>query len=218
MEVNGSYSSIPSVAEESIFLDDSKDADQLRVDFLKMLTAQLEYQDPMDPVENTEFTAQMAQFSSLGEQQKGNILLQELIAAQSSNQLNQVVSYIGNQVVYDGDKTTAADGKATARFKMEEPGVADIKLYDENGKYVTSVTQAFGSGDQSYQFDDAALPDGAYSFAVTVSGENGSSIVAKTYEAGRVTGVVNGDAGIELEVNGKAVTLADVHRVEQIAS
>jgi flagellar basal-body rod modification protein FlgD len=215
MEVNGNYSSIPVVAEESVFADNSKDADQLRVDFLKMLTAQLEYQDPMDPVENTEFTAQMAQFSSLGEQQKGNELLQQLISAQSTNQLNQVVSYIGNQVVFDGDKTTAANGKATARFKMEEAGVAEVKLYDQNGQFVRSATGSFSKGDQSFQFDDEALADGNYSFTVSAQGSGGGAIKAKTYESGQVTGVVNGESGVQLEVNGHTLSLADVYRVEQ---
>jgi flagellar basal-body rod modification protein FlgD len=218
MEVNGNYSNIPTVVEESQFADTSENADQLRMDFLKMLTAQLEYQDPMDPVENTEFTAQMAQFSSLGEQQKGNELLQQLINSQSTNQLNQVVSYIGNQVVYEGDKATAENGSLSARFKMGEPGVADIKLYDENGEFVQTATQAFGAGDQSYTFADEALADGSYSFTVQVRQDGGGSIAAKTYEAGKVTGVINGDAGVELEVNGHTVSLSDVHRVEQRAS
>jgi flagellar basal-body rod modification protein FlgD len=218
MEINGSYSNVPTVSADSIYEDTSKDADQLRMDFLKMLTAQLEYQDPMDPVENTEFTAQMAQFSSLGEQQKGNELLQELISAQSTNQLNQVVAYIGNQVVYEGDKTTASEGKATARFKMSEAGVADINLYDNNGKFVTSTTQSFSKGDQSFEFDDDILADGDYSFSVAVRGGDGGSIVAKTYEAGKVSGVVNGDSGVQLEVNGRTLSLADVYRVEQLAS
>lgn len=218
MEVNGNYGSVPSVVPESKFANDTKDAEQLRIDFLKMLTAQLEYQDPMDPVENTEFTAQMAQFSSLGEQQKGNELLQQIIASQSVNQLNDVVSYIGNQVVYAGDKTTAADGKATTRFKLEEDSIADIKLYDQNGQFVTSASKSFSKGDQSYQFNDPALADGNYSFAVSVRQEDGGSVAAKTYTAGKVTGVVNGDSGVQLEVNGRSISLVDVRRVEQLTS
>ncbi len=218
MEINGSFSSIPTVVEDSIFEDTAKDAEELRTDFLKMLTAQLEYQDPMDPVENTEFTAQMAQFSALGEQQKSNQLLEQLISSQQVNQLNQVVSYIGKRVVFEGDKTTATDSTATVRFKMEEPGVADITLYDDTGRYVTSATQAFTSGDQSFQFSDDMITDGDYSFAVSVRSDNGGSITAKTYEAGEVIGVINGDSGVEIEVNGRTMSLDSVHRVEQIAS
>jgi flagellar basal-body rod modification protein FlgD len=218
MEINTNYSSVPNVAEESIFGDESQDADQLRIDFLKMLTAQLEYQDPMDPVENTEFTAQMAQFSSLGEQQKGNALLEQLISAQNGNQLNQVVSYIGKSVVFEGDKTIAQDGAATTRFKMEEEGDVEISLYNDNNQFVTSAVGHFGKGDQSFQFSDAALADGNYKFTVAVQDGSGGSIVAKTYEAGEVTGVVNSDSGVELEVNGRTLSFTDIRRVEQQTS
>ena len=218
MEINGNYGNVPTVNEKSIYADDSKDADQLQIDFLTMLTAQLEYQDPMDPVENTEFTAQMAQFSSLSEQQKGNELLQELISSQNVNQLNQVVSYIGNQVVFEGNKTTSTNGQATTRFKMPEAGTAEISLYDQGGNYVDSVTQSFSKGDQSYQFNDDSMADGQYTFSVSMLQEGGGVVAAKTYESGKVTGVVNGDTGVQLEVNGSTISLDNVHRVEQQTS
>jgi flagellar basal-body rod modification protein FlgD len=218
MEINGNYGNIPTATDESKYTDTSEDAEQLRIDFLKMLTAQLEYQDPMEPVENTEFTAQMAQFSSLGEQQKGNELLQQLISSQNVNQLNQAVSYIGNQVVVEGNKTTAADGKATTRFNMNDGGVADINLYDQNGLLVQSATKSFGGGDQTFEFSDAALADGQYTFSVSIRDDAGGSVEAKTFESGTVTGAINGDSGIQLEVNGRTVTIADVRRVEQQTS
>ncbi|MBF0453299.1 MAG: hypothetical protein HQL72_00610 [Magnetococcales bacterium] len=218
MEVNGNYGAVPTVVEESKFADSGQDAEQLRIDFLKMLTAQLEYQDPMDPVENTEFTQQMAQFTSLGEQQKSNELLQKLIDSQSVNELNQVVSYIGNQVVFDGDRTMAAEGEAKVSFHMPESGVADIKLYGENGQFIRSESQSYNKGDQSFTFIDPALADGPYSFAVSIRGEDGNSAAVKTYEAGLVTGVINGDSGPQLEVNGRTISLADVRRVAQQTS
>lgn len=218
MEVNGNYGNVPTTNEKSIYADDSKDADQMQIDFLTMLTAQLEYQDPMDPVENTEFTAQMAQFSSLSEQQKGNELLQELISSQNVNQLNQVVSYIGNQVVFEGNKTTSTNGQATTRFEMPEAGTAEISLYDQNGQYVDKVTRDFGKGDQSFQFNDETLADGQYTFSVSVLQEGGGVAAAKSYESGKVTGVVNGDDGVQLEVNGSSISLSNIHRVEQQTS
>ena len=218
MEINQSYGSVPTSQEDSIYAQEDDSAEQLRIDFLKMLTAQLEYQDPMDPVENTEFTAQMAQFSSLGEQQKGNELLEQLVAAQNGGQLNDVVSYIGKKAVFAGDHAIASNGKVETRFNMESAGVADIKLYDESGQFVTSSSQAFNKGDQSFTFEDESLADGSYKFAVSIRGEDDSSIAAKTYEAGEVTGAINGSSGVQVEVNGKTISLADIHRVEQITS
>ena len=101
---------------------------------------------------------------------------------------------------------------------MEEEGDVEISLYDEHNKFVTSATGHFGKGDQSFQFSDAALADGNYKFTVGVQDGNGSSIVAKTYEAGEVTGVVNSDSGVELEVNGRTLSFTDIRRVEQQTS
>ena len=58
--------------------------DQLgKDDFLKLLTVQLRYQDPLNPMENTEFIAQMAQFSSLEQLQNMNAGLEKNLGAET---------------------------------------------------------------------------------------------------------------------------------------
>ncbi|MBF0110257.1 MAG: hypothetical protein HQL76_13895 [Magnetococcales bacterium] len=218
MVVSGTYGSIPTTPTDSTkYASTTQDASKLQADFLKMLTAQLEHQDPLEPMDNTDMTAQMAQFSALSEQQQSNNLLRQLISMQSVDQVNQAVGYMGKRVVTEGNQTLAADGQATVRFLMPEKGSVTINLYDESGRLVKSFDpRPYEAGEQSATLSDANLPSGVLTFSVTLNGAEEDTALT-TYEEGEVTGVVNNpDTGVTLEVNGHAVNLADVRRVEQL--
>ncbi|MBF0189543.1 MAG: hypothetical protein HQL99_00165 [Magnetococcales bacterium] len=214
---SGVYGSIPVVDTTSTkYAQTTQDADQLRVDFLKLLTAQLQYQDPMKPVENTEFTSQMAQFTGLNEQQKSNQLLEQLVKSQNVGQMNQAVSYIGKVAVVEGDTMSMASGEGTIRFDMPQAGAAAIDLLDETGQVVKSIpAQAFERGTQSYTIRDTAIANGSYRFSVTRQDSDGNAVAVSTLESGVVKAVINDTSGVILEMNGRRVNLADVRQVEQ---
>jgi flagellar basal-body rod modification protein FlgD len=71
-------------------------------DFLRLLVAQLKYQDPMKPMEDKDFMGQMAQFSSL---EQINNLAQSMEGMRASNQVSQSVALIGHSVTYVDAKT-----------------------------------------------------------------------------------------------------------------
>lgn len=220
MEVTNRYASIPQVETgNSKFAATGTDADKLRLDFLKLMTAQLEYQDPLEPLENTEFTSQMAQFTSLSEQQRSNQILEQLLGTQNINQLNNAVSYIGKSVVTDGNRAKVADGQTTIHFNMPDKGAADIHLYDASGRLVKSLeTRVFEAGEQGLDISDATLANGIHTFSVVMPGGEGEAAAVGTLEKGIVTGVVNDASGVTLEMNGRRVQLAEIRRVEQAGS
>ena len=76
-----------------------KSVDDLQTDFLSMLTTQLQNQDPLSPMENQDFTNQMAQFTSLEQQQSSISLLEQILESQTTSQMNDAVSYIGRNVI-----------------------------------------------------------------------------------------------------------------------
>lgn len=221
MEVTGSFGTIPVVEEQGNSRNTSTSADELQLDFLELLVAQLQYQDPLEPTKNTEFTSQMAQFSSLDAQQKSNSLLQELINSQGGNQMNQAVAYIGKQVVVSGNKTVMKEGAATVRFQTPSAGMVDISLYNPYGELVKNVGPTFfpeGEGRAVIDGVDrkgSALPDGNYTFSVRLREENGDHLALSTLEAGEVTGVLKDDAGVTLDLSGRLVALDSVRRIEQ---
>ena len=103
-------------------------------DFLRLLTVQLQYQDPMNPMENTEFIAQMAQFTSLEQLQNMNQQLEKNFASDGSLRAavenNLAASLVGKQVevptgeiAYDGTQSTTmayrlGTGAATASVRI----------------------------------------------------------------------------------------------------
>ena len=64
--------------------------------FLKMLTTELQNQDPTQPLDSSQFTSQLAQFSSLEQQLQTNSNLSNLITAQQSATFNSAIGYIGH--------------------------------------------------------------------------------------------------------------------------
>ncbi|MBF0137980.1 MAG: hypothetical protein H7833_04475 [Magnetococcus sp. DMHC-1] len=225
MEASGALSSIPNydpkVAAAGNKSADATNGDKQQIDFLKMLSAQLEYQDPMEPMQNTEFTAQMAQFSALSEQKKSNTLLEQLINSKSSDQVNQAVSYIGKRVFVSGDGFDVQDGTGGVRFELPKDASASIRVFDPGGHLVKEVpSRSFSKGENTVDVNDPRfglpLPDGQYKFAVQVEGD--SSVQATLLQSGVVTGVTRQGTGILLDLDGHTVPVDDVRRVEQVGS
>ena len=82
----------------------------------------------------------------------------------------------------------------------------------------TLDARPFEAGEQSHTITDKTLPPGVLTFSVALHGAEEHTALT-TFEAGEVTGVVNNpESGVTLEVNGHAVNLADVRRVEQLPS
>ncbi|WP_130470454.1 flagellar hook assembly protein FlgD [Candidatus Magnetaquicoccus inordinatus] len=194
----------------------NKSAEQLRLDFLKLLTTQLQYQDPLSPTDNTQFTTQLAQFSSLDSQNKSNELLQKLLDAQGSGGMNQAVSYMGKWVIGSGNQTAVKDGSAVVRFQMPTAGNANVRIYNQFGQLIKSVdVENLQAGERSVAIDGIAAANGTYQFAVSQVGSDGSQMALGTLQAQQVTGVVNsGSAGILLQLGDRQMALTDVTRIE----
>jgi flagellar basal-body rod modification protein FlgD len=104
-------------------------------DFLKVLLTQLTYQDPLKPLDNQEFIAQLAQFTSLEQNRQANDRLQQLLTIQSAT---QSVGLLGRTVEVQsttgGPNTTGE--VTTLRFRQGEPLVT---LRTANGSLLTDL-------------------------------------------------------------------------------
>ncbi|MEO5338974.1 MAG: hypothetical protein H7837_00445 [Magnetococcus sp. MYC-9] len=217
MTTAATFAAIPTVASGSAAATKkTQTPEQLKLDFLKLLTTQLQYQDPLSPTSNTEFTSQMAQFSSLDAQNQGNTLLQQLLAAQGGGAMNQAVAYMGKQVVVPGNQVDVHKGAATVRFDMPEGAESvTVDLFNPLGAAVGQTTlQGVSAGEQSAVLSNVAGSDGVYSFAVSYLGSDGSRKMATPLMSSPVTGVINNGSGVMLDLNGQQVALTDVRRVE----
>ncbi len=187
-------------------------------DFLKLLVAQLAHQDPLQPMENSEFVAQLAQFSSLEQLMGANQNLAILQVGQAAMTNGQVASLIGREVEAKGDVLNlSASGSAAINFDLG--GAAKevtIKITDSNGKEVrTLALGARNAGVNSYTWDgkDAngnALPAGSYKIQVSAKDASGTAVDASTRFHGIVTGITYKNGAPILEIGSATVAVGDV--------
>lgn len=173
--------------------------------FLKMLTTQLKNQDPMSPMESSEFSVQLATFSGVEQQVRTNELLGGLGAQLQLSGLGDVAGWIGMEAratapaYYHGNPITVlpkVDAEATrAVLVVKNADGAEVQRFElESGEAPVQW-----SGLQS---DETPLPDGVYSFSVEsyVDGQLKSTAPADVYT--RV-------AEVRMAENGTQVVLED---------
>lgn len=121
---NTSAAAAPAAAASSLGLDD----------FMKILMTQLTYQDPMKPMDNQQFVAQLAQFTALQQSQQMNERLQQLLTIQSAT---QSVGLLGKTVEVTGADGASSTGQVTTlRFREGQPL---ITVKADNGSFLADV-------------------------------------------------------------------------------
>lgn len=193
-----------------------------QTDFLTLFTTQLKNQDPLDPVKNEAFVAQLAQFSQLEATTNMASSLSNFTSSMSNNQITSSAGLIGAKVsVPDGPAmlTNAQPVQATIALPNGADGV-QLQVFDAKGVLVnTQMAGAQTAGDMLFSWsgkDDAgnALPDGNYRF-VAKAVSQGKNTVATVSTLATVIGVSQqADKTMLLQVTGgKTIKLSDVTKV-----
>lgn len=187
--------------------------------FLKLLTTQLQNQDPLSPMDTTAFTQQLVQFSSVEQSIRQNQNLETLIAFQKNAQSANAVSYIGKTVEMSGDKVGVVGGKGTITYQLPEAANRTIiNIYDKDGKLVTRLEGTSRQGDNTVDWNGrsdtgAQLPDGDYKVEVVASDFSGRALRVNTALTGKVTDVHFVEGSTLLTVNGVRLPLSQLTAV-----
>lgn len=190
-------------------------------DFLKLLTTQLQNQDPTAPTDTNQLTQQIATLSQVEQQINTNTNLQKLIGLFNATTMNSVVGYIGKQVETDGDKGVLQNSKASFVYDLEKDAQsAEIQILDYSGKVVMSAdgTKFAGRNEVLWGGVDSSgkqLPDGTYKIKVTAKDAAGNDIKVTTSTVGVVTSVDSKDGKVTLSLGDVSVDLDKVHSVRQ---
>jgi flagellar basal-body rod modification protein FlgD len=193
-----------------------------KVDFLKLLVTQLSYQDPLSPMEGTEFSSQLAQFSSLEELQKMSGSLDSsfqanLLLATSINN-SMATTLIGRTVraATDTVQLTQA-GDAPIHFLLDSSAAdVSVEVVNQSGETVRELSASdLSAGKNTISWDgcDEAgqrLDPGSYTIRVTAKDSGGQSVGATAYLEGQVTGVLYRDGVAILLLGSQEVTLDNV--------
>lgn len=122
--------------------------------FLQLLVAQIQNQDPTDPVETETFTQQLVQFSELEQSIQSNDNLETILSSIESQNAASVVSYIGSTVNAQGSTAVLANGEAN--FSVQAGAAvpeAQITIRDNLGAVVFQSTQALQQGSNQIVFN-----------------------------------------------------------------
>lgn len=192
--------------------------------FLKMFMAQMTNQNPLDPMDNTEFTAQLAQFSSLEQLTQINTNLKGLSSLTDAITQSQALSYLGKEVTLSGNQLPLNNGVAGATtFSLANSATVKVSIADSSGKVVaTKSLGTMSAGEQSYTWDGlksdgTAAADGTYTVTITATdGDGGTVKVSNQTVSGKVTGFKKGSDGVTYLMAGVAwAKISDVVSVNE---
>jgi flagellar basal-body rod modification protein FlgD len=187
-------------------------------DFMKLLLAQLKNQDPLKPLDGTDFAAQLAQFSSLEQLSNMNAELKNLSLNQASTNYTQAINMIGKEVVANSGNALAVNSPSTElSYKLaKDAQTVTITILDKDGKVVKTWDETKQkSGMNKVTWDSAAVEKGDYSFLVKAKDSKGEPVSVDTMTSGVVTAVQFRNNGILVTVNGKDVPLSNIVEVRQ---
>ena len=187
-------------------------------DFMKLFIAQLQYQDPLKPQDPSAMLDQLSQLSLVEQSYNSNTALNKLLTAQNNSMSLTAVSFIGKNVKANGNVATFDGSNPSALlFNLPTPTAStQVSIVDSSGHTVR--TAALGSckaGDNGFSWDGrdnsgALLSAGAYTFAVTATAANGSSLPVTTFTTGRIDGVDLSGSTPKLTIGATSVALSDV--------
>lgn len=212
---NVSATSAPAAASNGVFGTKDGQFDM----FLKLLTTQMQNQDPLDPMDMGEYTQQLAQYSQIEQSIQQTGLLKDLLARMSSSDLAEASGLIGRAVEFDS--SVAGLSAAPARWSWTLPRGATTmaaEIVDSSGKLVTSLAVDPGesSGHVSWDgmlADGSRAPDGAYVLKLTAKDASGATLPATIRSLGTVADVTSRDGELWLGIGGVSLPLSELARV-----
>lgn len=194
-------------------------------DFMKLMISQLKNQDPLNPMDGTAFSAQLAQFSSLEQLTNLNTYMKQSIDANATltQSINNtlITGLIGKGVKLSGGdiKVNGQDSITLGYNLPSEAKTAQIKIYNESGalvKTIDGISTTSGGNKLSWDLTDNngnKLPNGKYKFEVDAVNLSGDNMTLDIYKIGTIDGVRFTDQGTVLLVGGAEYSLADIAEV-----
>lgn len=212
MEINPATASATSAAAQSSSKL-AQDFDQ----FLVLLTTQLQFQDPLDPLDSNQFTEQLVSFTQVEQTITTNKNLELLISQTKNAAMSNAVGFLGNEVTIETDRAGLRNGTAKWEYGIEI-NAADVNIIvqDATGKVLFEGTGDNRAGLHDFVWDaPTGTPDGIYKLTITAKSANGTDIQAAIFSKGNVEAieVLNGD--VHLSVNGILTAASNIQAVKQ---
>jgi len=192
--------------------------------FLKMLTTQLQNQDPTKPMDANEMTGQLVQYSMVEQNIATNNRLDKLLTLQQQSTASTNLAYLGRTVIYQGDEFNYdPEGQIPSlSYELETSAKkVQVKILDANNNAIRTMDGQTTAGTTHIVTwdgrDDAGnqMAAGTYSISVVPTGQTDNEYIKRTtYTYGIVSGVQYNKSGeMEVVANGLAVPVTDLRSI-----
>ncbi|MEK6531058.1 MAG: flagellar hook capping FlgD N-terminal domain-containing protein [Deltaproteobacteria bacterium] len=189
-------------------------------DFLLLLVTQLQNQDPLDPMDNTEFVAQLAQFSTLEGITNLGTSMEDVADNISTMQSFSTSGLVGRSVKIEGDSFEYNGEDVLLGYTLASDAQSVmISIYDSTGALVRGIDAGAASyGDYEGGWDGTddygdALDEGTYSYYVNAKDANGNSVDVTTYVTGTVGSVSLSNGAASINVGEETVAQEDIKEI-----
>ena len=190
-------------------------------DFLHLMISQLQYQDPLHPLNNTRFAAQLAQFSQLDQLTHLNRGVGTIAHDGADANKMMMVGFLGQEVTMKGNAfRLGPTGTVSLTFRQSgASGSGHLRIFDGQNHLVRTIAlKAMDAGSHRLEWDGVTdqgtrAPKGSYSFEIDAMDGRHRPVPATPVETGTVTGILFEKGQPVLEVDGKPVAFGDISHV-----
>ncbi len=198
----------------------SGSASDIQNRFLTLLVTQMKNQDPLNPMDNSQVTSQMAQLSTVSGISQLNTTVNSLLSNFQSDQTYQASNLIGHSVLINGDKLSLSGGSGSFGINMgSSASNVTVTISDSSGAAVRTISlgaEKAGVVPSSWdgvKDDGTQAPDGQYTFSVTAT-NNGQAVTASPLAMDQVKSISSSATGVTLNLSSLGTTTTS--QVQQI--
>ena len=188
--------------------------------FLTLLVTQLKNQDPLNPMDNSQMTSQLAQISTVSGIDKLNATLNSLVGSLGTSQSMQTAEMIGKNVLVPGNQMTLSKEAAYAGIKLSDAAdQVTVKILDSTGKVIHTQklgeqeAGVFNVGWDGTTDSGTKAADGTYRFTVEAT-QGGKDVNVAALQIGTVSALVRSNNGFRLDLGSLGTfDFADVQQI-----
>ena len=187
--------------------------------FLKLLTTQMQNQDPLDPMDTSQYTQQLVQYSQVEQSIQQTSTLKDILASLSTQDLAQSANFLGKRVELDSATAGLSDRQpAQWQWQAERPiQTLSATITDARGN-VVETRELDPSNAGSFVWDGSRsdgrrAPEGAYSLSLSAQDAAGQDVPVAIRSTGIVDEVATGNGAVTLGINGQSFPAAALIRV-----
>ena len=188
--------------------------------FLLLLVTQLKNQDPLSPLEPTEFTNQLVNFAGVEQQIATNDNIEKLLSVQNAVLASAVIGFVGKEVVADtSGKLPLQNGEATFEYTLgSSASNVVMTISDDEGRILFTKAGETSVGKHEVIWDgkdgkDQQMPDGSYNLAITPLAFSGETIEHTIRVKAVITGISLANGETKMDASGVTIPFEKIETI-----